>query len=119
MFLFYYSLFLFFFLMIRRPPRSTQDRTLFPYTTLFRSGHGGADSGGDGGPGARLQRLGRGRARDGAVTDVLLLGGDAGRLPGTTVGRDGGGDGSRMPQPRRRALPLPVGDAWCSGAGLQ
>src|SRR5213596_1849260 len=27
----------FFFLMIRRPPRSTQDRTLFPYTTLFRS----------------------------------------------------------------------------------
>src|SRR5213596_2763150 len=31
--------FLFFFLMIRRPPRSTQDRTLFPYTTLFRSPH--------------------------------------------------------------------------------
>src|SRR5216117_4266248 len=28
---------LFFFLMIRRPPRSTQGRTLFPYTTLFRS----------------------------------------------------------------------------------
>src|SRR5213596_1412693 len=27
----------FFFLTIRRPPRSTQDRTLFPYTTLFRS----------------------------------------------------------------------------------
>src|SRR5213596_4075759 len=27
----------FFFLMIRRPPRSTQDRTPFPYTTLFRS----------------------------------------------------------------------------------
>src|SRR5256885_9203993 len=27
--------FFFFFLMIRRPPRST----LFPYTTLFRSGH--------------------------------------------------------------------------------
>src|SRR6266853_6003591 len=30
---FFFSLFLFFFLMIRRPPRST----LFPYTTLFRS----------------------------------------------------------------------------------
>src|SRR5216117_4387037 len=29
--------FFFFFLMIRRPPRSTQGRTLFPYTTLFRS----------------------------------------------------------------------------------
>src|SRR5216110_3685819 len=27
----------FFFLMIRRPPRSTQAHTLFPYTTLFRS----------------------------------------------------------------------------------
>src|SRR5213083_3098203 len=26
-----------FFLMIRRPPRTTQQRTLFPYTTLFRS----------------------------------------------------------------------------------
>src|SRR5213075_3348017 len=26
-----------FFLMIRRPPRSTQQGTLFPYTTLFRS----------------------------------------------------------------------------------
>src|SRR3712207_8995144 len=30
---------LFFFLMIRRPPRST----LFPYTTLFRSAAGGGD----------------------------------------------------------------------------
>src|SRR5213595_4181126 len=30
------SIFIFFFLMIRRPPRSTQLRTLFPYTTLFR-----------------------------------------------------------------------------------
>src|SRR3546814_1634905 len=30
------SLFVF-FLMIRRPPRSTRTDTLFPYTTLFRS----------------------------------------------------------------------------------
>src|SRR3546814_5266765 len=29
---------MFFFLMIRRPPRSTLTDTLFPYTTLFRSG---------------------------------------------------------------------------------
>src|SRR3546814_6472421 len=29
--------FLFFFLMIRRPPRSTRTDTLFPSTTLFRS----------------------------------------------------------------------------------
>src|SRR3989442_10695731 len=33
--------FFFFFLMIRRPPRST----LFPYTTLFRSGSGCLDQG--------------------------------------------------------------------------
>src|SRR3546814_16736736 len=30
-------LFIFFFLMLRRPPRSTRTDTLFPYTTLFRS----------------------------------------------------------------------------------
>src|SRR3546814_3601748 len=30
---------IFFFLMIRRPPRSTRTDTLFPYTTLFRSHH--------------------------------------------------------------------------------
>src|SRR3546814_4150602 len=29
--------FVVFFLMIRRPPRSTRTDTLFPYTTLFRS----------------------------------------------------------------------------------
>src|SRR3546814_3841028 len=29
-----------FFLMIRRPPRSTRTDTLFPYTTLFRSSDG-------------------------------------------------------------------------------
>src|SRR3546814_16365849 len=32
----------FFFLMIRRPPRATRTDTLFPYTTLFRSGAGRA-----------------------------------------------------------------------------
>src|SRR3546814_20125407 len=35
--LFHYCIF---FLMIRRPPRSTRTDTLFPYTTLFRSGRG-------------------------------------------------------------------------------
>src|SRR3546814_2935774 len=76
--------FLCFFLMIRRPPRSTRTDTLFPYTTLFRSLYGdgpqgggaGADAcpsgaGGDGGrasarrAGAR-QGAGQGRAADGA-----------------------------------------------------
>src|SRR3546814_5529510 len=31
-------LLMFSFLMLRRPPRSTRTDTLFPYTTLFRSG---------------------------------------------------------------------------------
>src|SRR3546814_10411468 len=31
-----------FFLMIRRPPRSTRTDTLFPYTTLFRSAGSGS-----------------------------------------------------------------------------
>src|SRR3546814_14630689 len=38
MYSFYFScIIVFFFLMIRRPPRSTRTDTLFPYTTLFRS----------------------------------------------------------------------------------
>src|SRR3546814_20742453 len=35
----------FFFLMIRRPPRSTRTDTLFPYTTLFRSTACAVDAG--------------------------------------------------------------------------
>src|SRR3546814_554108 len=35
------SFILIFFLMIRRPPRSTRTDTLFPYTTLFRSSQTG------------------------------------------------------------------------------
>src|SRR3546814_18361778 len=31
-------MFIFFFLMIRRPPRSTRTDSLLPYTTLFRAG---------------------------------------------------------------------------------
>src|SRR3546814_20550405 len=38
---------MFFFLMIRRPPRSTRTDTLFPYTTLFRSALGGVDQAGN------------------------------------------------------------------------
>src|SRR3546814_1054234 len=36
-----YVRFFVFFLMIRRPPRSTRTDTLFPYTTLFRSPQAG------------------------------------------------------------------------------
>src|SRR3546814_14073829 len=34
---YFWNLYVFVFLMIRRPPRSTRTDTLFPYTTLFRS----------------------------------------------------------------------------------
>src|SRR4051794_41983581 len=60
------SLLLFFFLMIRRPPRST----LFPYTTLFRSParapgpRPGRDVEGVDGAAVRLRRLGREDERD-------------------------------------------------------
>src|SRR5688572_33500743 len=52
------SLFVFFFLMIRRPPRST----LFPYTTLFRS-RPGAGERARGRPARRAPRGGARRAR--------------------------------------------------------
>src|SRR2546426_5592364 len=49
--------------MIRRPPRST----LFPYTTLFRSGGGLPERGeGVGSDGRRLRRHGDGPQRDGS-----------------------------------------------------
>src|SRR3546814_15323161 len=43
--------------MIRRPPRSTRTDTLFPYTTLFRSGGAGGDEDGAAGLGAAQQRV--------------------------------------------------------------
>src|SRR3712207_7486517 len=50
---------IFFFLMIRRPPRST----LFPYTTLFRSQRGrDAEEGREGGRGRVLLPVHRARA---------------------------------------------------------
>src|SRR3546814_17755769 len=63
-----------FFLMIRRPPRSTRTDTLFPYTTLFRSQlparrHARRGGGGGGRPRRRApvalrhhQRFRRGRS---------------------------------------------------------
>src|SRR3546814_3891013 len=43
--MFVFAFFSFFFLMIRRPPRSTRTDTLFPYTTLFRSNVKGVQEG--------------------------------------------------------------------------
>src|SRR3546814_9663363 len=51
----------FFFVMVRRPPRSTRTDTRFPYTTLFRS----PDGRGSGGGVLRRADLGcTGRARE-------------------------------------------------------
>src|SRR3546814_18575015 len=50
---------LFFFLMIRLPPRSTRTDTLFPYTTLFRSPWGWASITGPR-PGGRATTSSRG-----------------------------------------------------------
>src|SRR3546814_2462086 len=41
-------MFLLFFLMVLRPPRSTRTDTLFPYSTLFRSSTGGGHEAGIG-----------------------------------------------------------------------
>src|SRR3546814_8223803 len=46
----------FFFLMIRLPPRSTRTDTLFPYTTLFRSPDDGGNRGGDDGDDREVER---------------------------------------------------------------
>src|SRR3712207_8340242 len=64
-----------FFLMIRRPPRST----LFPYTTLFRSWHGELvrSRAGDIGPGLDT----RGVKEDGSEGGLLVL-------PGSTHKKD-------------------------------
>src|SRR5215813_15081046 len=63
----------FFFLMIRRPPRST----LFPYTTLFRSGGGGARILAQ----ARLSAVPRARAAAAAVQPARLAQGGVARRP--------------------------------------
>src|SRR3712207_8716637 len=66
--------FVFFFLMIRRPPRST----LFPYTTLFRSGGGAVDAGHAGGGCGYYHddlRAAARHARAGAFLGGLCVGG--------------------------------------------
>src|SRR3546814_16335764 len=58
----------FLFLMIRRPPISTRTDTLFPYTTLFRSG-GDAEQQVDGGLDHRRFQLRRGIQRQQELED--------------------------------------------------
>src|SRR3546814_2059463 len=74
--------------MIRRPPRSKRTDTLFPYTTLFRSGNGGSiinsveclvrlfDLGIDFGVGSQLQERFQLHAGRDVLLQHLLLGRD-------------------------------------------
>src|SRR3546814_11775006 len=55
--------YLFFFLMIRRPPRSTRTDTLFPYPTLFRSARTLGRVAGDDGDSRRPAQIGAQPAR--------------------------------------------------------
>src|SRR3546814_12900023 len=66
---------LFFFLMIRRPPRSTRTDTLFPYTTLFRSARRERDARAGAAPHALPGEVGRwiildGRGASGCLEDL-------------------------------------------------
>src|SRR3546814_1914578 len=74
--------------MIRRPPRSTRTDTLFPYTTLFRSGVGALLQGGArAGTARRRARVPR-RGPDGAAPRP------SGRVPGGQPVRRGAGAGA-------------------------
>src|SRR3546814_12873145 len=103
----------FFFLMIRRPPRSTRTDTLFPYTTLFRSagrraapvrlpaaGHPAGTRGPGGEPQEGVPALPRGgpggappaRPQAGAghtPADAAARGGQCALEPGLRLGRPG------------------------------
>src|SRR3546814_6607405 len=59
----------FFFLMIRRPPRSTRTDTLFPYTTLFRSPEAALS----GGFGEAVRRIGQTLEHDERLNGAVNL----------------------------------------------
>src|SRR3546814_10693040 len=73
--------------MIRRPPRSTRTDTLFPYTTLFRSGTRGARSEDGAGKGAGAIR--GGGAEGGARGAGTGLSGPTHRIEGAGRGAEG------------------------------
>src|SRR3546814_14632093 len=76
-------MFLLFFLMIRRPPRSTRTDTLFPYTTLFRSDFG---KHGDAAP---ADEPGRGDQQEEGEACLALVAGNAGdQQPGGEMCRN-------------------------------
>src|SRR3546814_18800980 len=70
--------------MIRRPPRSTRIDTLFPYTTLFRSGRN-APGGHRADQRCRLGDIGDGRKNQLHRQDGAATGQPAGREAGLAV----------------------------------
>src|SRR3546814_9591381 len=58
--------------MIRRPPRSTRTDTLFPYTTLFRSGNAFVDNARQPASGSDIRILDGNLVRTGADTSALV-----------------------------------------------
>src|SRR3989449_10709142 len=90
--LFFFNYLSFFFLMIRRPPRST----LFPYTTLFRStGRSGADLYLPVPPGTEL--------RDAATGELLGEVVDAGEVLRVARGGRGGRGNARLATPTHQS----------------
>src|SRR2546425_8289495 len=101
-----FSLLIFFFLMIRRPPRST----LFPYTTLFRSTGSHGETPGEGEAARPLRR----RRRRPRTRRALLHRGarheDADAPAGSSAAQLRGRELRALPQARpgtRRARPGP------------
>src|SRR3546814_8083047 len=66
--------------MRRRPPRSTRTDTLFPYTTLFRSGRTGHQTPFYGESGGQMGDAGTITTNEGLAADVLDTGKPLGRL---------------------------------------
>src|SRR3546814_19796427 len=98
----------FFFLMIRRPPRSTRTDTRFPHTTLFRAGE--ADGGG--------ARLGAGRRRPQPDRAALPEGRRQRRLGAGQRRRLSPGCRPRPLRPDGRGLGRPQGIRREAPAGL-
>src|SRR3546814_20459349 len=90
--------------MIRRPPRSTRTDTLFPYTTLFRSGEGFGNADDARGSAVGAARTGDARPADrGAGFGVRGPACRAGQYPGAGHGRTS--QALRLMQQGRRLAP--------------
>src|SRR3546814_6883330 len=98
-----------FFLMIRRPPRSTRTATLFPDTTLFRSRDLTDQE-------AWLERFAAGLGHDQAEYGIHLLGGDSVSTTGPiTVSITAFGIVA-VDRPLRRSGASAGDDLWVSGS---